>query len=180
MEGFAVKNFSNFNEKKLFKDLDLDVRKLQSKYNKIKTNCRKHSDVQKNCSGLAPEKLRKWFDINNRVLSVINQGLDNIASCLEGTLILYAPENSDSAEVSDKDDEQKINIEQEINQADNEGHFVDKMKENAIYVKKLLVNSTTKEGHLSLKSKCHYLNSEKKKHRHIRSTKERDSLQSCI
>lgn len=95
---------------------------LQSKYNKIKTNCRKHSDVQKNSSGLAPEKLRKWFDINNPVLSVINQGLDNIASCLEGTLILNAPENSDSGEVSDKDDDQKINIEQEINQADNEGH----------------------------------------------------------
>ena len=37
-EGFAIKNSSNFNEKKPFKDLDLDVKKLQSKYNNIKTN----------------------------------------------------------------------------------------------------------------------------------------------
>ena len=43
-EGFAIKNSSNFNENKPLKDFDLDVKKLQSKYNNIKTNWRKYSD----------------------------------------------------------------------------------------------------------------------------------------
>ena len=52
---FAIKSSSNFNEKKPLKDLDLDVKKVQSKYNNNKTNWRKYSDN----SGLAPEKLPK-------------------------------------------------------------------------------------------------------------------------
>ena len=35
-EGFAIKNCSNFNEKKPFKDLHLDLKKVQSKYVNIK------------------------------------------------------------------------------------------------------------------------------------------------
>ena len=156
-EGFAIKNSSSFNEKKPFKDLYLDVKKLQSKYNNIKTDWRKCSDRQKNGSGLAPEKLPKWFDITNPVPPDKNQGLDNIASCPEDTLILNAAEDSDSGEDSDKDHDQEINIEQEINQADNEidqGNVVDKTEENVNNVKKPFVNRTTKEGHLGIKLKC--------------------------
>ena len=67
-EGLAIKDSSNFYEKKPFKDLNLDVKKLQSKYNNIKTNWKKYSDRQKSGSSLAPEKLLKWFDVINPLL----------------------------------------------------------------------------------------------------------------
>ena len=92
-EGFAIKNSSNYNEKKPFKDLNLDFKKLQSKYSNIKTNWKKYSDRQKNGSGLEPEKLAKWLNIVNPVLSDKNQGLDNITSCPEYTSILNAAED---------------------------------------------------------------------------------------
>ena len=82
---------SNFNDKKPFKDLDQDVKKL----NNIKTNWRKYSDRQKNGSSLPPKKLPKWFDITNPLLSDKNQGLDNIVSCPKDTSILNAAEDSD-------------------------------------------------------------------------------------
>ena len=63
---------------------------------------------------------------------------------------------SNSGEDSDKDDNQEINIEQKINQADQEivqGNVVDTMEENANNVKKPFVNRTTKQGQLGLKPK---------------------------
>ena len=80
----------------------ISIQKLQPKYNNIKTNWRKYSDRQKN--GLAPEKFPKLFDIINPALSYKNQGLHNIVSCSEDTLILNAAEEYDSGEASDEDD----------------------------------------------------------------------------
>ena len=67
-EEFIIKYSSNFNEKEPFKDLDLDVEKLQLKYNYLKTNGSIFSDRQKSSSGLVLMQLPKWFDIINPVL----------------------------------------------------------------------------------------------------------------
>ena len=58
-EEFIIKYSSNFNEKEPFKDLDLDVEKLQLKYNYLKTNGSIFSDRQKSSSGLVLMQLPK-------------------------------------------------------------------------------------------------------------------------
>ena len=93
-EGFAIKFFSNFNEKKPFKDLDLDIKKLQSKCNNIKTIWKKYSERQRNGFALVPEKLQKWFDIINPVHPVDIINPVHITSCPEDTSILNVAEDS--------------------------------------------------------------------------------------
>ena len=62
-EEFVAVDAINFNEKKPFTEQNLDIKRLQSKYNNVKTNWRNISDRQKNGSGLSPTKLPKWFNI---------------------------------------------------------------------------------------------------------------------
>ena len=105
---------------------------------------------------MAPEKLPKWFDIINPLLSDKNQGLDNIASYPEDTHFSMQQKIVIQEEDNNEDDDQEKNIEQETNQVDNEiaqGNVVDKMEEKANNIKKPFVNRTTKEGHLGLKPK---------------------------
>ena len=66
-------------KKKKTSELQLDVKKLQVKYNNIQQR-RKLKDRQKHGSGLAPTKYPDWFKIINPVLSDTNQTIDNICS----------------------------------------------------------------------------------------------------
>lgn len=77
---FIEVNASNFTLKRPFKPLEIDVSKLQAKYNHIKSMWRKYFDRQRNGSGLSPEKMPKWYDVINPYLADKNQGLDDIAS----------------------------------------------------------------------------------------------------
>jgi len=58
--------------------LDLDVKKLQAKYNNIKQQWRKIRDKQKNGSGLSASKIPEWFEIVNPVLADTNQTMENM------------------------------------------------------------------------------------------------------
>ena len=56
---FAEKNTNNCSEKRPYSELNLDIKRLQSKYNNIKTNWWNINDRQKNGSCLSPEKLTR-------------------------------------------------------------------------------------------------------------------------
>ena len=58
----------------------MDIKRLQSKYNNIKSNQRNITDRPKHGSGLSLEKLPRWYEIINQALADKNQGLDDIAS----------------------------------------------------------------------------------------------------
>jgi len=77
---FVEKNAKNFSNKKPFSYINMDIKRLQSKYNNIKSNWRNITDRQKHGSGLSPEKLPRWYEIINQALADKNQGLDDIAS----------------------------------------------------------------------------------------------------
>ena len=81
-KSFQEEPFKNLNwealKKKKRSELQLDVKKLQVKYNNIKQQWRNLRDRQKHGSGLAPTKCPDWFEIINHVLSDTNQTMDNI------------------------------------------------------------------------------------------------------
>ena len=82
--------------KKNNRKLDLDVKKLQTKYNNIKQQWRKIRDKQKmSGSGIAAPKSPDWFQIVNPVLSDTNQLMDNICSGPEDTSLIYEDEDED-------------------------------------------------------------------------------------
>ena len=94
-KSFQEEPFKNLNwealKKKKRSELQLDVKKLQVKYNNIKQQWRNLRDRQKHGSGLAPTKCPDWFEIINHVLSDTNQTMDNI--CLHPKDLSMITEN---------------------------------------------------------------------------------------
>ena len=79
-EEFTEANKSNFATKRPFVPLTIDVKKLQTKYNNIKSDWRKINDRRKNGSGKSPENEPLWFGIINPILCDANKGLEEVVS----------------------------------------------------------------------------------------------------
>ena len=67
--------------------LNLDIKKLQMKYNNLKQLWRKLRDKKKNSSCLDGAQDLTWFQILNPVLSDTNEGMDGICSNSASTLL---------------------------------------------------------------------------------------------
>lgn len=92
---FVERNEKHFSDKKPFSDINLDTKRLQIKYNNIKSSWKIISNRQKHGSGLSPEKLPRWYEIINQSLADKNEGLDDIASCPADT---YFNENDSESD----------------------------------------------------------------------------------
>ena len=81
--------------------LQVDVKKLQVKYNNIKQQSRKLKDKKRNGSGLAAADDPEWFKIVNPVLADTNQGFNAICSTPGDTSLndlFDPPRDSDDSE----------------------------------------------------------------------------------
>ena len=78
--GFIVKNEKNFKGKKLLPVINLDIKRLQSKYNNLKQKWRKLKDLKKSGSGLAGEEDPEWYKIISPILADSNKGLEELCS----------------------------------------------------------------------------------------------------
>ena len=77
---FKASNNTNFSNKIPFVPLNMDYKKLQTKYNNLKSEWRKINDKKKPGSGRSYESAPTRFEIINPILCDSNKGLEDVVS----------------------------------------------------------------------------------------------------
>ena len=152
-EEFNETNMCNFSVRKPFTPLIIDIKKLQAKYNNLKSEWRKAIDRKKNGSGKSPENEPTWFNIINPILADSNKGLEDVVSnpsetsfVVESVINRRQPLTSDedsgsSSEISDISDT-------EVGGNDNTEHTVDQSSTPVAKPNKLVTKPHQKRGYV--------------------------------